>query len=365
MSDAGRPVEELPIEIAELPQPDDSVRNEQRRDTLLRGREIIPVGEEDNRFRQIIFLEEAFKDMVAWGMLDRSIERGGVLCGFHSGGQTIITRFIGSEIAVGTSGRINITPEAWRDIHRRNDAINNQNMTNDEIMAWFHTHPNDYPPSPLTTDDREAMSQRFAESDKNSSADRSTIIMTTFTGNPNEAVAVWKWKADQESAVLMNGIAIAVKDKRVIPQTDYYSPPEPNARVVRPETESITVDASDLDERTGTLKIEDEGLSITQDPETDVITIQLEDEAGEFVTITLEDLAPEPEDIQVSLDEVTPDRAKALIKYLNKNPDGRGSKVIRKILKAAKTFLPPDLQRDISLVLEQSKSIEEQIEITG
>lgn len=363
MSDAGRPVEELPIEISPLS--DVFVNNEPRRDMLLRGREVITLGEEDNRFRQIIFLEEAFRDMVAWGMSDRSIERGGVLCGFHSGGQTIITRFIGSEIAVGTSGRIHFTPEVWADLNRRNDVINNQNMADDEIMAWFHTHPNDWPPSPLTADDREAMSRRFAESDKNSPADRSTAILTTFSGNPNETIALWKWKTDQESAVLMNGIAIAVKDKRVIPQTDYYSPPEPNARVVRHETESITVDASDLDERTGALRIEDEGLLITQNPKTDIITIQLEDEAGEFVTIALEDLAPEQVDIQVSLDEVTPDQAKALIKYLNKNPDGRGSKVIRKILKAARTFLPPDLQGDVDIVLEQSKSIEEQIEITG
>mgnify|MGYP001616642563 CR=1 FL=1 len=360
MSDAGIPTE-IPIEIT--PQRMDTVNNKQRQDTLLRGREIMQYGEADNRFRKVIFLEEAFKEMVAWGMSDRSTERGGVLFGFHNGDQTIITRFIGSQIAEGTAGSINITSEAWADLHRRNDAINRQSMTNDEMMAWFHTHPSDYPPTPLTTDDRETMSRHFSESDKNSPADRSTIIMTTYSGQPSESIAMWKWKADQESAVLVNGIAIAVKNNQAAPQTSYYAPSEASSRVVKPETESIEIDVDDLDETTGFLNIQDKGLSIKQDPKTEVITVQLEDEAGKLVTLNLEDLAPEPEVIQVSLDEVTPDRAKALIGYLNKNPDGRGNKVIRKILKAVKAVLPPDMQADVDLGLQQTKSIDEQIKI--
>lgn len=363
MSDAGRQNEELPIEIS--PAPTDTDNNKQRRDTLIRGREIVPLGEPDNRFRQIVFLEEAFKEMVAWGMADRSRERGGALVGFHSGDQTIITRFIGASLAEGSPGSINFTPEAWADLHRRNDAINRQNMTNDDMVAWFHTHPTDYPPTPITSDDRHTMSGYFAESDKNSPDDRSTVIMTTYNGQPEAFIAVWKWKTDQESALLVNGIEIAVKDKQMAPSTRYYSPPEAGARVVQQRVESITIDVSDLDEATGAIKIQDEGLSINQDPETGVITIELQDETDNLMTLSLEDLASTPETIQISLDEVTPDRAKALIQFLNKNPESRGINVIRKILGAAKSMLPPDMQRDIDLVLQRTKSLEEQIEITS
>ena len=87
--------------------------DEQRRDDLLAGREMYHFGNEDERFRTVVFLDEAYNDMLRFGMRDRSVELGGALFGFHCGNQTIITRFIGSRIAEGRAGEIDFTPEVW------------------------------------------------------------------------------------------------------------------------------------------------------------------------------------------------------------------------------------------------------------
>lgn len=353
--------QDVPIEI--LPTQIDIVNNTQRRDALLGGREIVPLGETDDRFRQVVFLEEAFDEMIAFGMVDRSLERGGALIGFHCGNQTIITGFLGSQIVEGTSGTINFTSDEWIDLSRRSDTLNRQNGTNDEIMAWFHTHPVDYPPSPLTTGDREIMSRRFDISDKQSPDDRSTIIMTTYTGDPRATVAVWKWKSDEQSALLVSGVAIASKNRRAFAQSTYYSPKETGARVVKPIRETVEIDLTDLDQDTGVIGLQQSGFSVTQSQGADEISIQIVDETGETVTIKLEDLDPALPDFQLSLDDITPDRAKTLIGALNRNPDGPGNKVIRAILKVAKIVQPPDVRSAIDLVLLQTKPTSERIEI--
>ena len=352
------------IQINVLPQQPaiNTENNREKLNTLLQGREVLPLGETDDRFRKITFLEEAYKDMTDWGMVDRSRERAGALLGFHCGDMTVITGFIGSQIAEGTSGQVHFTPEVWAELNRKNDTLNQENATNNEIMAWFHTHPVDFPPAPLTGDDRIVMSGFFSESDKSSSSDRSTIIMTTYANQPNETIAVWKWNKVDQSAVLMNGISVAHKDKDVVIQSNYYSPDEANSRVVGSVMDSITIDEGDLDNN-GVLDIKDKGVSIEQNQETNVITIQLDEGPNDHIIIDLQDLDKEPETIRISLDDVTPETAKKLTAFLNKNPDSKGNKWIRNILRIAKPVLPKDTQGDIDLVLERTKPTVDQIKI--
>lgn len=360
MSD-GRPMEEIQIEI--IPQRQDIVDDTKRRDVLLRGREIIRLGEQDSRFRDVVFLEEALEEMISFGMSNRAVEVAGALFGFHCGAQTIITQFLGSSLAEGTAGTINFTPGVWADLHKRNDLINRNNKTDDELLAWFHTHPRDFPPSPITLADKRVMSGFFANSDKNSPSDRSTIIMTTYTGDPSGVIAVWKWSATQESAILQKGIGLAVKDKRSMPQINYYMPPEETARIIKTEVPSIVIDFDDLDGEKGVAERKGDDISIVQNPDDGIITISLTDGTEGVIKISLEDLSPELETIKISLDDITPEKAKVFIRYLNRNPDGRGSKIIRNILRAVRSVLPSDLRADVDLVLEQTRSVEERIKI--
>lgn len=325
--------------------------DEQRRDAVLAGREIYHFGNEDQRFRTVVFLDEAYNDMLRFGMEDRGVELGGALFGFHCGDQTIITRFVGSRIAEGRAGEIDFTPEVWADLHVQNDELDRLNGTNYTMMAWFHTHPENWPSAPYTTNDRSTMSNHFSVSDKDAIDDRSTMIITTVAGNPTPIVATWKWDSRGNSAVLVDGIDVATRTGSSVQPSSYYSPENESARVIGNALENVMID------------LDEPAAADTANQSADVFRLELDQQPGEVVTIELEDLNPDPNVLEISPYDVTPPIAKQLVDYLNKNPDGRVNKVARSLLRAAQTILPADLQKDINLVLEQTTPIEEQITI--
>lgn len=323
----------------------------QRLETALAGREIVRFGDEDGRFRNIIFLDEAYNDMLVYGTTNRNVERAGALFGFHCGDCTVVARFIGSGVAEGRTGEVDFVPTVWGDFLTQNDSLDQLHDTEYKMVAWFHTHPIGYPSAPYSSHDRFIMSGYFAISDKDSLDDKSTVIMTPTADNSTPTIAVWKWDPQRNRAVLVNGIKVAVRAGSSVQSLNYYFPGNESARVVEGTLGNVVVD---LDGPTTS--------GVTGQP-SNVFKLELDQQPGEVVTVELRDLNPDPNVLEVSLGEITPPIARQLVDYLNRNPDGRTNKVARSLLRAARAALPVGLQGDIDLVLGQTTPIEEQIQI--
>jgi len=292
-------------------------------------------------------------------MSDRSIEKAGVLRGFHQGDQTIITGFIGLEASYATGGAVTFSADMWAEANRLNDSQNTKEGSNDSVMGWFHTHPRDYPPIPLSADDRLIMSAYFPESGKTTPGDRTTIIMTTQSNDPAEILAAWKWDKDNNRAVLLRGLGIA-KNSSSEPTSRYFTTTEEARNVIGQLSVDIQVSKSDMPSK-GEQKEED-GVSIEKNEEEDMLRITLDDMPDEVLRLTTEDLGQE-EILRLNLDDVTPAYAQALIKHINKNPDSKNADLMRKILQATQKVMPAKIVEDIDLILKQPKSTSDQIKI--
>jgi len=331
--------------------------------SLLDGRQILPLGEAEPDYRRLVFLGEAFDQMIGYGNSNRGRELGGALFGYHddNSGETIITRFIASTDAQSTWGEINFHATDWAHLLTTNDALNNSEGTDHKMVAWFHTHPHDYPPMPLTSGDRQIMRDHFAEHD--GPDDTTTLIMTTvpsIQGGPeNEIVlAAWKWDKERGEARLMRGAQVARKPNSPSAEVTYFDPPIEAGRVVKDKlTETITIELEDLTVIQNTvsdqIELDDETITIDLDvPEEDGIEI-------EHVVFN-----PTSGTIEINLDEVTPERAKKLIQLIQKRPYGKYHSIFKGILQQAKKVMPQGLQNEIDLVLIQTPTVLEQIEIS-
>lgn len=333
---------------------------------LLAGRELIPLGESEPEYRKLVFLEEAFQEMINYGVSDRSRELGGALFGYHDDaeGATIITRFVAASNARSNEGAINFGPDDWAQMHLHNDQANNTQGTDHRMVAWFHTHPHNYPPTPLTSYDRFIMKNIFPES--KGPEDQTTIILTTGSerllgagsSNDNDTfLAGWKWDKDAGEAKLMNGITIATTPDQTSQSVKYFKPRLEAARVVK-DTVVATIDI-DLEDLEGLRESVENQIEIEDEP----ITIDIDVPGGNDIEIPDVLIDPENGTIEVNLDEITPERARRLIGFIQRNPSGRFHSIVKKVLEQAKKVLPPTIQNEINLVLLQTPSIAEQIEI--
>ncbi|MCA9371540.1 hypothetical protein KC726_01445 [Candidatus Woesebacteria bacterium] len=177
----------------------------------LEGRKLIQVGEKDERYRELVFTEQAMRDMMTYGMSNRNLELGGALFGFHDDERTIVRRFFPATKAVSTPVSITFTQQAWEELNDQNTAANQAAGTNDIMVAWFHTHPVGYPPEPQTDMDKNIMSRFFPESDKKASNDATTVIMSTNRARQDLPVlGFWKWGKENQVPVRVNGITLAM-----------------------------------------------------------------------------------------------------------------------------------------------------------
>jgi proteasome lid subunit RPN8/RPN11 len=306
---ATEPIDKLSstINIEIKDNPDAHADNTAYYETLMKDRHIVRLGEQDPSYRNMMFTQEAYDDMIKHGMSDRNVEVGGALVGFHHGDQTVITGFIPAEHAVGTVGNIKFTTETWATFGTKIDARNSQNGTHDIMIGWFHSHPNDYPPQPLTGGDRFIMKGYFPESDKDGAIDQATVIMTTYTGNPNPSIAAWKWDKTTEQAVLVKGFGIATYNANTSAKADYFNPGTPEGRRIGKNAgETIIVNDEDMpgewDSLLHSIKIgeeiqqEKEPVHISSiyeliDAHQGSVTIEPEDTL-QFVPSLITDLAP-------------------------------------------------------------------------
>jgi len=311
-----------------------------RKEQLLRNRTILRIGERDRNYRDILILDTAFDAMMKYGMSDRTKEVAGIFAGFHTGDQTILTQFIPAESAQATAGQVNFSPDTWAELHRTNDRINQQHGTDDEIVAWFHSHPADYPPAPHTSQDQFIMQNYFSFADRKGPKDQATIIMTTYRDRPGAALAAWKWDAETSQAVYMKGISVARKTNDPVPAY-YYQAGAGERRIGGSNEPFIELDASELPRET---EMQKEGIRVTENKKTQEIHIQIPDESGgDIIRITLKDTDPDPDMIRITLADLPPEQTDALKKQLDKHPTRKQTGIFRLIREALGT--PPTKKR--------------------
>lgn len=245
-----------PISIQVTDSPIQTKDQSLRKNDILSQMHLARLGETDHRYRECIFVQEAFDAMIAHGMSDRTREVGGILSGFHQGDQTIITRFIPA-ISEGTAGQFHFTESVWATAIKENDRMNMQTHTDDNFVGWFHTHPKDYPPEPRTMEDRYIMQHLFGISDKHNPKDMTTFIMTTYSNNPRPRIAAWKWDKQNQEAVWMKGIAVATRSASIPNNATYFIPESQNAKRWGEPKEKINLTLEDINPPTVTITADD------------------------------------------------------------------------------------------------------------
>lgn len=310
--------------------------NQLRKEAFLKHKTLTNIGERDPNHRQLIFSEDALKAMTNYTLSNRTIELAGVLTGFYQGDQTFITQFIPAPEAQGTGGTVTFNPEAWGSVNKRIDEFNISHGTNDEIVAWFHSHPHDYPPSPYSSHDQFIMRSYFNGNDRTGTDDKATVIMTTFTKEAKPSVAVWKWDDKTNEAVYVHGISIAQEKRSRIPSS-YYEPTH-NEQRIGSHNEFISVDVAP-DE----MNVVGEDISIIDDPEKNTLTISITDESKPPIKITLHDNHPDPTILRISHDDLSPETQEIITRRLKKHPGSKGAGLLQRILDALSTTEKPNV----------------------